>query len=99
VPEINGLDLYPETEKACASILRRGSRGREVRKLQKMLNQWIAQQPVSMSLSSQLSMLDETGIFDRPTETTVQRFQEKNGVKVDGVAGSETWRTLLSFNQ
>ena len=98
VPEINGLDLYPEVEKVCASILRRGSRGREVRKLQKMLNDWYHKQPVTMALTPELTELELTGVFDSRTETNVRIFQRKNGLQVDGVAGSDTWRNLLMFS-
>jgi hypothetical protein len=98
VPEINGLDLYPQVEKACASVLRRGSRGREVRKLQNMLNHWYYQLPVTMTLEPELTELEVTGVFDRQTEKNVKIFQRKNGLDADGVAGSDTWRSLLQFN-
>jgi hypothetical protein len=91
VPEMNGLFLYPETEKACPSLLRRGSRGPEVRKLQGLLNKWIEGLP-GPDKPSQLTV---NGIFDRATEAVVKTFQRVENLKGKGVVGSETWHELL----
>ena len=93
VPEINGLDLYPETEKACASILRRGARGPEVRKLQGFLNNWIKQFP-GPDKPAQLTV---NGVFDLSTETAVRKVQSAANLKEKGVVGSETWQELLKW--
>ena len=91
VPEMNGLYLYPEVEKVCPSILRRGSRGLEVRKLQSLLNNWITQFP-SPDRPSQLTV---NGVFDHQTEAAVRSFQSVASLKEKGVVGAETWHELL----
>jgi hypothetical protein len=93
VPEMNGLYLYPKTEEACPSILRRGSRGVEVRKLQSLLNNWISRFP-GLDRPSELTV---NGVFDRHTEAAVRAFQNVASLKEKGVVGSETWRELLQW--
>ena len=45
----------------------------------------------------QLGYLDEiTGVYDATTTAAVKTFQRKNGLSVDGVAGSDTLKTLYS---
>lgn len=39
--------------------------------------------------------LNETGLFDRDTETAVKRFQRDHNLNDDGVVGPLTWSTLL----
>ncbi|CAD6879911.1 hypothetical protein [Methylomonas albis] len=96
VPEINGLNLYPETEKACPSVLRRGARGNEVGKLQALLNRWIQPSVVTMALLDKPPVLTVNQIFDQPTEIAVQAFQKAERLTPNGVADSETWRKLLT---
>jgi hypothetical protein len=93
VPEINGLDLYPETEKACPSILRRGARSPEVRKLQGWLNNWINRLP-GPDKPAQLTV---NGVFDSSTEAAVRKFQSGANLEEKGVVGSETWHELLKW--
>jgi len=95
VSEINGLNLYPHTEKACPSILRRGSRGPEVGKLQNLLNNWILSPVVTMKLVNKPPLLTVNNIFDQPTEAAVRAFQKATGLEANRVAGAETWRVLL----
>jgi len=98
VPEINGLFLYPEIEKGCPSILRRGSRGPEVGKLQNLLNKWIQRTVVTTNLVDKPPLLTVNNNFDQPTEAVVRVFQRDTGLKANGVAGLETWRGLLLVN-
>ncbi len=95
VPEMNGLNLYPHTERACPSILRRGSRGPEVGKLQNLPNNWIQPPVVTMRLVDRPPILTVNNIFDQPTETAVRAFQKETGLKATGVTDAETWRALL----
>ena len=41
--------------------------------------------------------LDQDGIFGKKTRAAVRDYQKKNGLTmVDGIAGDETWGSLLS---
>ncbi|MBI4367896.1 MAG: peptidoglycan-binding protein [Candidatus Omnitrophica bacterium] len=37
------------------------------------------------------------GIIGRKTRQAIRAFQEKNGVKADGVCGAQTWEKLKSY--
>ena len=63
------------------TVLRRGSRGAEVRYLQELLTN--AGYPVATD-----------GVFGAATENAVKRFQEANGLEADGIAGARTWEAL-----
>ncbi len=60
------------------NILRKGSRGNDVKMLQTALN------------------LITDGIFGDLTEEAVKDFQRVNGLQVDGIVGSDTWKKLLT---
>jgi len=63
-------------------ILRSGSRGEAVEELQKKLaGKGINPGPVD-------------GIFGPKTEEALKRFQEREGLDVDGIAGSNTFTAL-----
>ena len=63
--------------------LREGDKGNEVVEMQDCLKQ--------------LGYLDEiTGVYDATTTAAVKTFQRRNGLSVDGVAGSDTLKTLYS---
>ena len=80
--------LYDDQEAAQAepvktlATLRNGSRGSAVTALQEMLN----------GLGFESGKAD--GIFGPKTEAAVKRFQEANGLTVDGIAGEQTLTTL-----
>ena len=59
-------------------MLKKGSRGTEVKKLQEQLNK----------LGYNCGKVD--GIFGSRTESAVKAFQKDNGLVVDGIAGSKT---------
>lgn len=65
-------------------ILRLGSVGDDVRKLQAKLK----------DLGLYAGPID--GIFGGATELAVRKFQKKNGLKVDGIVGPKTYSLLLS---
>ena len=61
-----------------------GSQGSAVKQLQSELNKWGYQ-------------LDEDGVFGKKTKAAVRDYQKKNRLTmVDGIAGDETWGSLLS---
>lgn len=63
-------------------ILKRGSRGEEVKVLQEALNQ----------LGFNSGAVD--GIFGAKTENAVKAFQKAKGLVVDGIVGPKTWAAI-----
>ena len=63
--------------------LKRGSRGDKVELLQELLGK-AGFEP------------DTDGYFGRNTKKAVQEFQEKSGLKVDGIVDIETWNALVT---
>lgn len=63
------------------TVLRYGSTGSEVRKLQEALNRHGYK-------------LNVDGVFGSATASAVKDFQKKRGLAVDGVVGSKTWSAL-----
>lgn len=64
-----------------ASLLRSGSQGDEVRRLQEILN-------------TQGYGLDVDGIFGSNTKNAVKQYQAANGLQADGIVGDQTWGAL-----
>lgn len=64
-------------------LLKRGSTGTDVKTLQALLNGWGYQ-------------LDVDGNFGAKTETAVRSFQQRMGLKSDGIVGDQTWAALTS---
>ena len=62
-----------------------GSQGDAVRQLQSELNRHGYQ-------------LDEDGVFGKKTRAAVRDYQKKNSLRLDGIAGDETWGSLLGQN-
>ena len=60
-----------------------GSTGSAVSKLQTVLNQHGYDLAVD-------------GIFGVKTQAAVRDYQQRNGLKLDGIAGPETWGSLLA---
>lgn len=63
------------------TLLRRGSRGAEVRYLQRLLN-------------ARGYALATDGVFGPLTEQTVRLYQAEENIEVDGIVGPETWGRL-----
>lgn len=63
-----------------------GSQGESVRRLQSELNK-------------QGYQLDEDGVFGEKTRAAVRDYQKKNSLKRDGIAGDETWGSLMSASE
>lgn len=76
----------PETDKAenVHPILRKGSRGDDVKKLQETLN----------TMGYDCGTAD--GIFGVKTEIAVRSFQQANGLAADGIAGKNTLALLYN---
>lgn len=71
------------TSSASHTTLRQGSRGDEVKELQRLLNQNGAN-------------LDPDGIFGPKTCAAVKRYQSLKGLAVDGIVGPITWGSLTT---
>ena len=67
------------------SQLSYGSKGSDVKTLQELLNQ-------------NGYSLDVDGIFGSKTQEAVEDYQTKTNLKVDGIAGNETWGSLSGGN-
>jgi len=67
-------------------ILKCGSKGEDVKKLQKLLN--------ARGLSPHPIVID--GVFGPTTLTAVKKFQRQADIPVDGVVGGKTWDSLFA---
>jgi peptidoglycan hydrolase-like protein with peptidoglycan-binding domain len=72
-------------------LLRRGSRGAAVRRVQGLLR---AASPAMTDADLSLG-----GDFGPVTERLVKELQNRHGLEVDGVVGPRTWRALLGLRQ
>ena len=43
------------------------------------------------------SVLSISGVFDDSTDKAVRAYQKDHGLAVDGIAGNNTWRSILAF--
>jgi hypothetical protein len=71
------------------TILKRGSRGDDVKRLQRLLNQAV---PVSQLPKGRPLVAD--GDFGPGTQAAVIAFQHLQGLPADGTVGPKTWRAL-----
>ena len=69
-------------ERIVHHVVRKGSRGSAVKKLQRALNHHL----------SRHTTVD--GAFGRQTKNRVKRFQRNHSMKQDGIVGRGTWRAL-----
>lgn len=72
---------------ASYELLRIGSKGEAVRRLQQML----------ISLGYNLGSSGADGDFGQATYNAVVAFQSSHGLSIDGIVGSETWNALYGF--
>ena len=75
-------DSFIAEPAAYAAILKQGSSGGEVKEVQRRLKNW----------GYYFGEVD--GIYGPATVAAVKSFQRKNGLKVDGIAGKETFAAL-----
>ncbi len=80
---LDSVTIIPIKELKSMPILRRGSQGKDVNKLQNILNDYGAKLVVD-------------GIFGLATEAAVKKFQSEYGLTVDGIVGYLTWHALIS---
>ena len=85
--------LYADAKKGTTSgtsypTLKKGSTGADVKELQKKL--------IELGYSCGVSGAD--GDFGDATLAAVKLFQKKNGLAVDGIVGTQTWKALNSKN-
>lgn len=78
-----------EVERLYSTVLRRGSRGNEVRYVQYYLD-FLAE------FNNRLPTLSIDGIFGAATQAAVEEFQRQNGLTVDGIVGRNTWNALVT---
>ena len=71
-----------EEEIGAAAVLRQGSKGNEVKEVQRRLKQW----------GYYSGSVD--GVFGNGTKAAVIAFQKKNGLTADGVVGKATYKAL-----
>jgi len=62
-------------------LIKKGSRGEEVRRLQ----EWLVNEGYA---------IDVDGIFGLGTEKSLRDFQSREGLQADGIAGKKTWAAL-----
>ena len=72
-----------ETVMVELNVLRKGSKGEQVKTLQRLLN----------AMGYDCGTVD--GVFGSRTLIAVKEFQKANGLTVDGVVGGKTWNALL----
>lgn len=70
-------------------VIRRWSRGNDVRQLQDVLNKWYPKRP----------QLDEDGAFGADTEAAVKYLQKNSKLPEDGIVGAKTWQALHFDNR
>jgi peptidoglycan hydrolase-like protein with peptidoglycan-binding domain len=82
-------------EKNMAEILIEGSRGEEVRRLQRNLNVALGKRTIILDGQNILPLETQTGIFGKRTKAAVEQFQRDYKLKkVDGKVGDETRNAL-----
>ncbi|MEG4810232.1 peptidoglycan-binding domain-containing protein [Microcoleus sp. F8-D3] len=67
-------------------ILKHGSRGEDVKRLQKVL--------IARGFCQKLCVPD--GVFGATTQKAVKRFQRQANLRADGVVGRETWDRIFA---
>jgi murein L,D-transpeptidase YcbB/YkuD len=85
-PETKSHKPERKSHKPHKRILKHGSRGEDVKKLQKILN--------ARGLCPQPIVID--GIFGPTTLTAVRKFQRQSQIPVDGIVGGKTWDRLFA---
>ena len=81
-------DKGGDTVDITLTVLRKGSKGGEVKTIQMLLNEIGFRDQNGAHLAND-------GIFGAKTEYAVKNYQRKRGLTVDGVVGFETWNRIL----
>ena len=77
-----------EVERIFSEVLKRGSRGNDVRVIQYFLN-------FLGFFNDRLPQISVDGIFGPATENAVRQFQSQYGLTVDGIVGRATWNAIV----
>ncbi len=77
-----------EVERIFSEVLKRGSRGNDVRAIQYFLN-------FLGFFNDRLPQIAVDGIFGPATENAVRQFQSQYGLTVDGIVGRATWNAII----
>lgn len=77
-----------EVERIFSEVLKRGSRGNDVRAIQYFLN-------FLGFFNDRLPQINVDGIFGPATENAVRQFQSQYGLTADGIVGRATWYAIL----
>ena len=83
--KVTGGDAVPVSTPPASTVLKKGMKGPEVRKLQQDLT------------NKGYSTKGVDGIFGPNTEAAVKRFQQANNIKADGVVGEATKKALATM--
>lgn len=75
--------------KGAGETIRRGSKGETVKKMQQLL----------MATGYALPKYGADGSFGAESEEALRRFQEANGLAVDGICGPKTWAVLQAEDE
>jgi len=81
-PPPGGIPPYP------GALIRVGSRGADVERIQRCLNNLRAQHP-------SIGQLNVDGVFGPITQASVMAFQRVAGLNPDGIVGPLTWNALM----
>lgn len=71
------------------AVLKQGSQGSEVKRIQSTLNAWLQNQEIIYG-----KLLVEDGMFGSQTERVVKFFQCRHLLEIDGIVGAETMGCL-----
>lgn len=85
ISSISRQTLHRKAAQAALPVLRPGTRGPEVQKLQRLIN-------ARMALKGNLA---SDGVFGLATQQAVSQYQQGVSLVPDGVVGKETWYHLL----
>lgn len=86
--EYDKAEVVKNTVTIELSVLRKGSKGSEVKTLQRLLKALCFN-------GSDGKALDIDGSFGSKTEYALRSFQQSKGLEVDGICGKNSWTALL----
>ena len=86
-----GRPIYEHEREVCdvqITVLRKGSKGPEVKALQILL----------LGYGFSCGKTGADGDFGKATDSALKDYQKKNGLEADGIAGKKTWSKLLGVD-
>lgn len=86
----------PTAPKPTTSVLKEGAKGAEVRKLQDFLRRVFPSYRSEVSVKRN-SVISVDADFGKQTTAWVKEFQQRTGLKQDGIVGPATWSKLRGF--